>query len=253
MVLGLFLFGLWAEQWADQKLSRWQWAAAAGSVVVAGFLGKLFWDLLSQMNEIQSGLTETYSGIVQAVFERIPAALHMPFLVLYGVVRPLLPAALIGKGDSWLWRVLGIYRAVGWTFVLALLLYATLLVIRKKAWFTSVGMLLWSNWLVSIVAAYRAGGDLWDNPRYRAGFAAFQLGLSAWAVAEQKAQRDPLLRRVLVSAGIIIFWVLVWYMPRYTGVPWRSGTVLSKVGVGLVTAGLYLLWDWVRFQEKEIP
>ncbi|MEJ2757536.1 MAG: hypothetical protein P8046_03550 [Anaerolineales bacterium] len=253
MVMGLFLVGLWVDQRKGKPLSAWQWGAVTLGGVGAVFLSKVFWDLLSQMNEFQSGLTETYSGIIQAVFDRIPAALHTPFLVVYGMVRPLLPAALLGKGNSWLWRALGIYRAIGWTVVLALLLYATLLVIRKKAWFSSAGMLLWGSWLVSIIAAYRAGGDLWDNPRYRAGFAAFQLGLAAWAVAEQKARRDPLLQRVLVSAGLIIFWVVIWYLPRYTAVPWRSGTVLSKVGVGLMTSGLYLLWDWVRLRAKDAP
>lgn len=252
-VLGLFVLGMWYQLLAEQGRTRWQWGlvALAGVVIFAGstFLG----DFLFRMGEFQGYLTEAYSGVVQAVFSRIPEFLHDPFLVGYGILRPMLPAALIGKGDSLLWRVLGIWRATGWTVVLALMVYATLLVVKKKAWFSATGMLLWGNWWISMVAAYRAGGDMWDNPRYRAGFAAFQLALSAWAIMEHKTRRDPLLRRVLVSAGLMLFWVVVWYLPRFMAVPWVADKVEKKLGLGLLTVGLYLLWEWVKNNPKDAP
>ena len=247
-VLILFLVGLWIDSLAGRQLTRRAWVGivlGGSAAVVAGYF---LWGILSKISVFQVHLTETYSGVVQSVFSRTPEILHVPFLVTYGIVRPMLPAALLGKGSSALWRAVGIWRAAGWTVLAAFLLYATLLVVKKKAWLKPAGMLVWGTGLVSMVASYRAGGDLWDNPRYRAGFAAFQLALAAWALVQQRTDRDPLLRRVVVSAGLLLFWVLMWYLPRYTAAPWLSGKVLDKVGVGLITVGLYLLWDWVRSQ-----
>lgn len=252
-VLGLFALGLIYQRLAEKGNTRWQWGIVALAGLVVGVGSKLFGRFLSAMGEFQGVLTMVYSGVVQAVFSRIPEFLHDPFLVGYGLLRPMLPAALIGKGDSLLWRMLGIWRAAGWTVILALLVYATLLVIKKKAWFSATGMLLWGNWWISMVAAYRAGGDMWDNPRYRAGFATFQLALSAWAIIEHKSHRDPLLRRVLVSVGLMLFWVVVWYLPRFMAVPWIAGPVEKKLGIGLLTVGLYLLWEWAGNQSQEAP
>ena len=94
-------------------------------------------------------------------------------------------------------------------------------------------MLMWSTWLMAVISAYRAGGDLWDNPRYRAGFAAFQLILAAWAFFQQQA------------------WLLAWYLPRYTAVPWSAGRVEWKVLGGLVTGGMYWLWDWLQTRSRK--
>lgn len=252
-VLSLFVFGLWAKKQAGTPLRRGQWAVLGIGGVAALAAAKFLWDVVAKMGEFQGFLTEGYSGMVQAIFSRTPEFLHTPFLMGYGLLRPLLPAAVIGKGESVLWRVLGIWRALGWTVVLALLAYATVLVIKKKGWFSPAGMLLWGIWLTALVASYRAGGDLWDNPRYRAGFAAFQLAVSAWALVEYQTHRDPLLRRVLVSAGLLLFWVMAWYVPRFTNVPWSAGKLEHTLGVGLVTVGMYLLWDWMHSQPQDGP
>ena len=182
---------------------------------------------------------------VQAVFSRIPDYLQTPFLVAYGITRPLLSAALFGKGSRLLWRVVGIWRALGWTLVFVLLLYATLFVLRKRKWLSSTTLLLAGNWIMIAIASFRAGGDLWDNPRYRVGFAAFQILLCAWAWYKQKEEHDPWLRRVLVSAGMIIFWIVLWYLPRYFAVPWRSGRIMDSIALGLFTSILYLFIDWL--------
>jgi hypothetical protein len=170
-------------------------------------------------------------------------------MVGYGVVRPLLPAVLIEHGESALWRWVGILRSAGWTVLLVLLVYVSLQAIRKGFWFNSAGMLVWGNWLMVMVASFRAGGDMWDNPRYRAGFAAIQLALAAWALVQQRADRDPLLRRIIV-ASVLVFGVLVlWYLPRYTAVPWSSGRIENWLAAGVLIGGLYWLWDW-RWEKR---
>ncbi len=246
LVLGLFLGALLWQKYAPGWSGRTKALVAVGGGAAAVGVGLVGWRLLDKMNDFQGYLTETYSGVVQAILSRTPEVLHTPFIVAYGLLRPLLPAALIGKGSSPLWRGVGIWRAAGWTVVLALLLYATVFVIRKRAWFSPTGALVWGSWLTAAIVSYRAGGDMWDNPRYRAGFAAFQVALCAWALVKQKEEQDPWLRRVLVITGIMVFWIIIWYLPRYVAVPWGTTRTFNMVWAGVATSALYLAWEWLK-------
>jgi hypothetical protein len=245
VILLLLLISFIAGKVSLTSLTRKQLAllGLGGIVLVAG--GSYLWSLLSRMSDFQGYLTEAYSGVVQAVFSRLPAFLHTPFLVTYGMTRPLLSAAVLGKGSRLLWRGIGIWRALGWTVVFVLLLYATLFVLRKRKWLSTTTLLLAGNWVMISIASFRAGGDLWDNPRYRVGFAAFQILLCAWALVKQKEEKDPWLRRVLVSGGIILIWIVLWYLPRSFPVSWRSGGILDSIALGLFTSVVYLLVDWL--------
>ena len=251
LVLMFLAVGLTWERISTNKLSQLQVFGLGLAGVAIAAVGVYFWRTLEKMSDFQGYLTQSYSGMVQAIFSRTPEFLHTPFLLGYGITRPLLPAALIGKGESVFWRVIGVGRALGWSVLLALLLYALFQVFRNRAWLKPAGMLLWGNLIVMLVAAYRAGGDLWDNPRYRAGFAAFQLALAAWALVQQRKQQDPWLRRILVLVLIQIFWLVIWYLPRYLAVPWGVTGAMKMVGVGIVTGGLYLLGEWVKGQPNE--
>ncbi len=191
-------------------------------------------------------VSENSSGWVARQFERMPLWTQVPFLVVYGLVRPLLPAALAAGGPT-VWMVIGIWRALGWTVVLALLVYASYLALRTRAWFGLPGVWLLANWAVSITASYRGGGDLWDNPRYRSAFASVQVLLAAWAWVQQGETKDPWLRRSLVSTLILCAWFVPWYLRRYVGLEWWPIVDLHQlVGVGLASCALYILWDWLR-------
>lgn len=191
-------------------------------------------------------VSENSSGWVARQFERMPLWTQVPFLVVYGLVRPLLPAALAAGGPT-VWMVIGLWRAVGWTVVLALLVYATYLALRTRVWLGLPGLWLMANWAVSITASYRGGGDLWDNPRYRSAFASVQVLLAAWAWVQQRDTKDPWLRRSLVSTLILCAWFVPWYLRRYVGLEWWPIVDLHQVvGVGLASCALYILWDWLR-------
>lgn len=201
---------------------------------------------LVQAADWQVYVSENSSGWVARQFRRMHLWAQVPFLVAYGLVRPLLPAALAAGGPA-IWTAIGIWRAVGWTVLLALLVYASYLVLRTRTLLQLPGVWLVASWAVSIVASYRGGGDLWDNPRYRSAFAAVQVLLAGWALVQQREHKDPWLRRSLGSALILCAWFIPWYLRRYIGLEWWPIVELHQLmGVGLASCALYILWDWLR-------
>ena len=201
---------------------------------------------LRQTAQWQAYLSESASGWIQRTFDRyLPVWAHMPFLVLYGVVRPFLPAALIDTSAP-VWKAIAVWRSAGWALLLAFLVYATWL-----AWTRPMGRGLARGlsvviWIVILLASFRGGGDLWDNPRYRVAFAGLQAALVSWAWVEYRGSRDPWLRRVLIAAGIMLAWFIPWYLRRYSPLEWPVVDLFKTVGLGLATAVLVLFWDWVR-------
>ncbi|MBN2503524.1 MAG: glycosyltransferase family 39 protein [Anaerolineales bacterium] len=195
----------------------------------------------------QKYVSESASGWVERQFERMVEWTHVPFLLAYGVFRPLLPSALIANGAP-IWRAIGVWRALGWTLLLALLLYATLLSVRRMDKRRVAGSLLMVIWAYILIASYRGGGDLWDNPRYRAIFLGIQVALAAWAWAKQRELNDPWLRRAIGAAAMIVLWFIPWYLRRYAVLPfeWSVVDLPDVLGLGFFSAALFTIWDWAR-------
>ena len=53
-------------------------------------------------------------------------------MLAYGVAQPFLPATLVDVTAAAIWRGINIWRSLGWTVLLALLLYAPLLAWRRR-------------------------------------------------------------------------------------------------------------------------
>ena len=247
LLLALSYFAL--NQW---RLLRDRRFLIAGVLIALGgaayfvFSADLAQAWLVQSARWQAYVSANASGWVAREFERMPLWGQLPALMVYGIFRPLLPAALTAGGPP-IWVAIGIWRSVGWTILLALLVYATYLALRSSAWKQLPGALLLSSWVVSFTASYRGGGDLWDNPRYRSAFTALQVTLGAWAWVRHTETKDPWLRRAFGSGLLIIAWFIPWYLRRYVGLAWWPIVELYQViGLGLVSAGLYVLWDWIR-------
>lgn len=200
----------------------------------------------------QAHLTESASGWVQKIFGSSPDWMHFPMLLAYGIVQPFLPAALSDFTGAAVWRAIAVWRAVGWTLLLPVLVYAPLRALRQVAGGGREGLdtrrlvlgLSLIVWIGVLVAAYRGGGDQWDNPRYRAAFIGLQAGLAAWALVEQRRKADPWLRRALVGLGLVLSWFLPWYLRRYIFLPWPVEDLFKTVGLGLACMVLYWIWDW---------
>jgi hypothetical protein len=233
------------------KLFRsWKsWAILAALAAIFIVVLLLFVDInnawLVQSAKWQAYVSANASGWVARQFARLPIYGQVPFLVIYGILRPLLPAALVDTGPT-LWTVIGIWRALGWTTLLALLIYASYLAFKSKQWLKFPGALLAVSWIVTFTASYRGGGDLWDSPRYRSAFASIQVALGAWAWVRYRETKDPWLRRAIVSMLLIIAWFVPWYLRRYTTITWPISELYQVIGLGLISSILFVFWDWMR-------
>jgi hypothetical protein len=197
-------------------------------------------------------LNERASGWFQKIFDSTPDWVHIPLLVGYGIFQPFLPAAISDVTGAAIWRGIAIWRALGWSMLLPFLVYApTLALRRKQARQAGVFLLSLLVWAVILIASYRSAGDQWDNPRYRAAFAALQIGLAAWSLVEWQRSRDAWLRRALVGLAIILLWFLPWYLRRYVYLPWPVEDPFKILGMGVCTAGLYILADWARSARQK--
>ena len=261
-MLALVALTTWGKRRSDRRRQRWFWLALAGLVVLV-LLG--LWLTLSQLApegitnplavlgwwarksaELQAYASQHASGWLQHIFEITPGWAHFPILIAYGVVQPFLPAAIIVGSHAPLYPRLTLWRSVGWSAVLALLVYAPWLAARLKKDAAFARVLSLVVWAGILIAAYRGGADMWDNPRYRATFASLQIALAAWAWVQHRRLADPGLRRLLVGLGLVMLWFLPWYIRRYTALTWIVVDLFKTIGLGLASAFLFTLWDWAR-------
>jgi len=245
--------------------SRWLWVAMAclAVAVVVGLwlswrrfapegvsdpISLISW-WLQQTARWQAVFVRKASEMIRRVLNVTPEWSHPFILVGVGVAQPFLPAALVDRAAP-IWRGIAIWRAMGWTILLPLLIVAPLAALSRKnrrAILVVLSLLVW--WGI-LLASFRSGGDLWDNPRYRVTFLAPQAAMAAWVLSEQWRKPDPWLRRVIIVFLFVLGWFLPWYLARYTGFDWPEVGVFKTLGLGLASAVLYLIWDWIRRVEE---
>lgn len=159
-------------------------------------------------------LVSEESVMLDTLLDRLPGSFRIPFLVLYGLIQPFLPAALIAPGAP-IWRSIGIWRSMGWFLMLPFLLYGTWLAFRRKGWRSLESYLAVLIWVTVLISSYRAPGYQWDNPRYRAIFLAAQAALIAWTWVEVRLIESPWLKRWFVVLSVNYLLVTYWYIGRY--------------------------------------
>jgi hypothetical protein len=197
-------------------------------------------------------VTVQNSGWLQTILSVLPESLHLPFITGYGIAQPVLPAAIADPG-VWPMRALGILRGLGWYALLPFLLFSlrsTWKIVDKRerlAW-----LWLWlASWAWIVISAARAGGDQWDNPRYRVILLLFQAALAAQALTWQRITRDRWLGRILAVEGVFLVFFGYWYAARYTN--WRAGQVHIFVIMALISifSALILVGGWMRDRQKK--
>ncbi len=262
-VAAIIIITVWV--WIRGKggsITRWWWIAGSLAVtMLAGFLflGAVGGSLLIHGGPLENLLNwfrfsaqwdayllNLHSGWIQNVFSILPGSLHLPFIIGYGVTQPVLPAA-IADPAVWPMRALGILRGLGWYALAPFLIYSLRPIWKmhekreRLAWL----WLLFVTWGWIILSAARAGGDQWDNPRYRAIFLLFQAALAAQTLTWQRVTHDRWLGRFLAVEGVFLALFGYWYAARYTN--WLAGQVHLFVIIALIViiSSIILVGGWI--------
>ena len=236
---------------ADQPISRWMIAAAILVFILGLFLLS---SALNRNGEFNSSSPlrvisdwlklavqwdvyqlERGSGWVQKLFDEMPGWLRLPFVLVYGIFQPVLPAAFVAPTTP-IWRVVGILRAVGW-YVLAPILILSFAMTRalpkpeRRLW-------LWLScavWGWILFASLRGGGDQWDNPRYRAILFLWQALLAGQVWVWLRETRNAWFWRAIAMEVVFILFFSQWYASRY----YHLG---GQLPFALMTALILVLW-----------
>ena len=195
---------------------------------------------------------ERGSGWVQKLFDEMPEWLRLPFVTLYGILQPVLPAIFIVPTTS-IWRIIGILRAVGWYTLLP----ALILTFSASA---GVGaekerkLLMWLSlvvWVWVLLTALRGGGDQWDNPRYRAILFLWQAILAGNVWVWWRETRNAWCLRVIAMEIAFVAVFGQWYANRYLHIgPQLPFAEMVTVILGLW--GVILVWGIWRDRRRRI-
>jgi len=159
---------------------------------------------------------ERESGWVQKLFDEMPEGLRLPFVAVYGILQPVLPATLVVPTIP-IWKVIYVLRAIGWYALLPLMILSFVTgsgsgLGKTRTLFVWLSLLAWT-WI--LLAALRGGGDQWDNPRYRTLLFAWQALIAGVAWAWWRETRSLWFTSVVACEGVFILVFTQWYASRY--------------------------------------
>lgn len=176
------------------------------------------WAWLKNTLYYDAYLTETESGMVAYIVEIIGTRWRIPFVLLYGLIQPVLPAALVYQSLP-IWKGIAIFRAVGWYLVMPFLLYGVGAIWKDARKKQNLG-LLWLTLLMLVwvvVSSARAGGDQWDNPRYRAIFLPWLVLIVGWVWQHLRQNRADWFWRIVLLESVFVLMFTNWYLNRIFG------------------------------------
>jgi hypothetical protein len=194
----------------------------------------------------QTYQTERASGMFQKVIRDLGEVWRLPVVLAYGTAQPVLPAALGDKPTvPLIWRTINILRAAGWYTLMLFLVYGLYKTLRGTG-SDRRRQLLWLSvitWLWILLAAANAGGDMWDNPRYRTIMLPWLALLAAWAWDWGTSRRDPWLPRLILIECLFVVMFTVWYIGRnyadsfHIGI-WHAVALTAAASGVVVLAGI---------------
>jgi hypothetical protein len=186
-------------------------------------------------------LLERNSGFVQYIVSIIGSRYRLLFASIYGLFQPVLPAALI-EPSKLFWKILNSFRALGWYLMIPILVYGIVYFFRENEKFKKFEYLfVWSFsvfWIM--LSSTRAGGDMWDNPRYRLSFLIFIAYIIGVAFYHGWKTKDHWLTRIFIAELVFVLFFLQWYISRYTGL-FENLTFFQMVFVLSIIFGIILI------------
>lgn len=246
-MIGVVLLWVWVVEssaWKNPWLKIAVWILIAATVLFGLWYMRDWVDAVLHWDTLQ---TIILSGRVQFHLDNLPGWLHFPFIFTYGLLQPVLPAAIAAPAP-WIWQSLGIFRALGWYFLFPMLAYALIRVWRLTPGIKRRSLIVFVLivWLWVFVASARAGGDQWDNPRYRTIFLPWMAIVAAWAIGFAKQTKDRWLGRAFLIEGIFLLFFTQWYFSRYFPVIprlelWAMVGIILLLSLAVLVGGL--LWD----------
>ena len=210
----------------------------------------IFFTWLANNFNFQSYQLERSSGWIQKLSRQVAEQLWPVVVVSYGLTRPVLPAAIFDPAPL-IWVFINVLRAAGWYALAPILLYGmytsfkTINEPRRR-------QLIWLSlaiWAWIILASANAGGDQWDNPRYRTIFLTWQALVAGWAVWWAISNKDPWLKRLFLVEGIFLLILSYWYATRI----FRIGEVYNiwpVVGGAAVIGAVVFAAGWILDRRK---
>lgn len=240
IIIGLLAGWLIVDEFMEKwKPSRriWGWLVMIGAILV---FARVSYAWIRETAVFDTYLTVQSSGILQFVFREIGNKYQLPVVTLYGLSQPLLPAVLIALSNPFA-SAIAIFRSLGWYFLAPALVFG-IIASWKAVPNRDRRLLIWLTcfslaWVV--VSSYRAGGDTWDNPRYRTILLPWLALIAGWAWDWAISRRDPWLWRLYLIEGLAVLLITNLYLTRYTEFGIRINFYLNFVIVA-VTALLVI-------------
>ena len=225
-------------------------------IICAGVL--LGWNWLVDSSKWDIYLMESASGRVQWELELIGEQYRVPFIVTYGLAQPVLPATIVYPGIP-ITRAVAIFRAVGWYLLFPMMVTGSLLFWKQPDKKNKRIMLLFFILITvwTLISSARAGGDQWDNPRYRSIFLTWMAFTAGWAWVETITKHSFWLWRLLLVEIIYTSFFIQWYLNRYYGISermafWPMIKLLLAIGAIIIAGGLIFDVGYAKFKERDL-
>ena len=252
----LFIFGL-IEFLSTQKSSTIKDIGYLMLAVVGVAAISIGWMWVKPTFYYDAYLTRINSGNINAILNSLGDEWHYPFITIYGITQPFLPGALTDESLPF-WRATAIIRALGWWFTLPFIFYGLFAVWKAKPRSDRWGLVFITLTLIAwiVISSLRGGGDLWDNPRYRALLIPWLALLVGWCW--QRIRQGNYAWFLRWASVVFIFFIvfLLWYFRRYHIIMHYIGfndMVKVIVASTAVILGSGVVWEGYKWYKGRKP